>query len=109
MTKLWWVQIKSVIRLEMKKTFFARRGLWIYILALLPLLLFIAQGFVASHERGRNTEMAAQGERRLTSDDMRTVHPEMTTDEVIALLGKPAVRFRWNQRNQAESGEVTTI
>ena len=28
-------------RLEMKKTFFARRGLWIYILALLPLLLFL--------------------------------------------------------------------
>ena len=28
MTKLWWAQIKAVIRLEMKKTFFARRGLW---------------------------------------------------------------------------------
>ena len=52
MMKLWWAQIKSIVRLEMKKTFFARRGLWIYILALLPLLLFIAQGFVASHERG---------------------------------------------------------
>jgi ABC-type transport system involved in multi-copper enzyme maturation permease subunit len=109
MTKLWWSQVKSIVRLEMKKTFFARRGLWIYILALLPLLLFIAQGFVASHERGSNTEMAAQGERRLTSDDLRNVHPEMTTDEVIALLGKPPVRFRWNQRNQAESGEVTVV
>ena len=42
MTQLWLAQIKSVIRLEMKKTFFARRGLWIYILALLPLLVFIA-------------------------------------------------------------------
>ena len=109
MMKLWWSQVKSIVRLEMKKTFFARRGLWIYILALLPLLLFIAQGFVASHERGSNAEMAAQSEKRLTSDDLRSVHPEMTTDEVIALLGKPPVRFRWNQRNQSESGEVTMV
>jgi hypothetical protein len=71
MMKLWWSQVKSIVRLEMRKTFFARRGLWIYILALLPLLLFVAQGFVASHERGRNTEMAAQGEKRLTNDDLR--------------------------------------
>ena len=27
----------AVIRLEMRKTFFARRGLWIYLLALMPL------------------------------------------------------------------------
>ncbi len=109
MTKLWWSQIQSIVRLEMKKTFFARRGLWIYILALLPLLIFITQAFVASHERDRNSEMATQSEKHLTSDDLQAVHPEMTTDEVIALLGKPPVRFRWNQRNQLESGEVKII
>ena len=37
---LWFAQILAVIRLEWKKTFFARRGLWIYILALMPLTLF---------------------------------------------------------------------
>lgn len=40
---LWLVQIMAVIRLELKKTFFAKRGLWIYILALLPLALFTAR------------------------------------------------------------------
>ncbi len=40
--KIWWAQIKAVIRLEMKKTFFAKRGLWIYVLAALPVLMFIA-------------------------------------------------------------------
>ena len=109
MMKLWWAQIKSIVRLEMKKTFFARRGLWIYILALLPLLIFIAQAFVASHERGSNTEIAAQGEKKLTSQNLRSVHPDMTTDEVIALLGKPPVRFHWNQRRQLESGEVVMV
>ena len=34
---LWFAQILAVIRLEWKKTFFARRGFWIYILALMPL------------------------------------------------------------------------
>src|SRR5258708_26857513 len=39
---LWIAQILAVIRLELKKTFFAKRGLWIYILAFLPVLLFTA-------------------------------------------------------------------
>jgi len=26
-----WAQIRAIIRIEMKKTFFAKRGLWIYI------------------------------------------------------------------------------
>ena len=42
---LWLTQIIAVIRLEWKKTFFARRGLWIYILALMPLLLFAGHSF----------------------------------------------------------------
>ena len=41
MKRVWWAQIKAVIRLELRKTFFARRGLWIYFLALLPVLLFV--------------------------------------------------------------------
>ena len=34
MKKIWWEQVKAVIRLEMRKTFFARRGLWIYVVAI---------------------------------------------------------------------------
>ncbi len=37
---LWLTQIAAVIRLEMRKTFFSRRGLWVYLLAFFPLLLF---------------------------------------------------------------------
>jgi hypothetical protein len=60
MTKLWWAQIKAVIRLEMKKTFFARRGLWIYILALLPLLLFTAHTVFTSRDREKSRQIARQ-------------------------------------------------
>jgi ABC-type transport system involved in multi-copper enzyme maturation permease subunit len=98
MTGLWWAQIKAVVRLEMKKTFFARRGLWIYILALLPLLLFTAQTINVSHERGRTSRMATQSQKKLTEQDLHSVRPGMTSEEVIALLGKPPVRIHWNQR-----------
>jgi ABC-type transport system involved in multi-copper enzyme maturation permease subunit len=52
MKSLWLMQIAAVFRLEMKKTFFARRGLWIYLLAALPLLIFSAHSFVMI-SRGR--------------------------------------------------------
>jgi hypothetical protein len=40
MKTLWLTQIAAVVRLEMRKTFLARRGLWIYFLAFMPLLIF---------------------------------------------------------------------
>ena len=36
---LWRRQIAAVLRLELKKSFLSRRGLWIYLLAMGPLLL----------------------------------------------------------------------
>ena len=89
MTNLWWAQIRSVIRLEMKKTLFARRGLWIYVLALLPVLLFIAHAVIVSHERGRSLAIAHEGEKKVTYQDLLAVKTGMTSKEVIALLGKP--------------------
>jgi ABC-type transport system involved in multi-copper enzyme maturation permease subunit len=43
---LWRAQILAIIRLEMKKTFVNRRGLWIYFLALAPVLLYTFHSFV---------------------------------------------------------------
>jgi hypothetical protein len=98
LTQLWWGQIRAVIRLEMKKTFFARRGLWIYILALLPILLFVGHAVIVSHERGRSLEIARQSEKKATYQDLLAVKPGMTTPEVIALLGTPPQRFHWNEK-----------
>ncbi len=98
MTRLWWAQIKAVIRLEMKKTFFARRGLWIYILALLPLLLFTAHTVFTSRDREKSRQIARQSEKALTRQDLLAVKTGMTSEGVIALLGKPPVRFHWNER-----------
>jgi ABC-type transport system involved in multi-copper enzyme maturation permease subunit len=40
MNPLWVVQALAVLRLEMKKTFFARRGFWIYLLAFAPVIVY---------------------------------------------------------------------
>ena len=98
MMKLWWAQVLAVIRLEMKKTFFARRGLWIYVLALLPLLLFVVQAVIVSHQQAQNQEMLSRSERPLSYQDLNSVKPGMTRDEVVTRLGKPPLRFHWSQR-----------
>lgn len=60
MKTMWWAQIRAVIRLEMRKTFFAKRGLWIYLLALAPVVLFLGHSLVAIHLRGVRLEGATE-------------------------------------------------
>jgi ABC-type transport system involved in multi-copper enzyme maturation permease subunit len=40
--KLWHAQTMAVLRLEWKRSFLPRRGLWIYLLAIAPVLIFAA-------------------------------------------------------------------
>jgi hypothetical protein len=109
MIRLWWAQIKSVIRLEMKKTFFAKRGLWVYVLALLPLLLFIAFAIANARLREQSARLAMQNEKPLTYQDLQAVRPGMTSNEVIALLGRPPRHFHWDEKRPQEEGGVTNI
>jgi ABC-type transport system involved in multi-copper enzyme maturation permease subunit len=92
---VWWPQIKAVIRLELKKTFFARRGLWIYLVAALPVLLFIAYSVAISNQQHRSANDARQNQKPLTYQDLLAVKPGMTSQEVIAILGRPSVTLNW--------------
>ena len=105
MKRLWWAQIKAVIRLEMRKTFFAKRGLWIYAIAALPVLLFVAYAIATSTQQHRRATVVSQSERRLTYQDLQAVKPGMTSQEVIALLGKPPVRFHWTESRPETPGQ----
>lgn len=98
MKAIWWRQVKAVARLEIKKTFFAKRGLWIYLLAAMPVLLFIVYATGVSREQGRVAEMARKGEKPLTYRDLLAVKDGMTEQEVIAMLGQPASGFQWRER-----------
>src|SRR5690349_13253854 len=103
MIRAWWVQIKAVIRLEIKKTFFAKRGLWIYLVAALPILLFTAFAIATGRQRDLSTNLAHHNERLLTDQDLRAVKTGMTGDEVIALLGKPPSTSHWVEPRLTES------
>jgi ABC-type transport system involved in multi-copper enzyme maturation permease subunit len=50
---LWRAQILAILRLEVRKTFFTRRGLWIYFLAFGPVVLYAAHSFVQLKHGGR--------------------------------------------------------
>ena len=95
---VWWAQIRAVIRLEMRKTFFAKRGLWIYLVAALPVLIFMAYAVATSSQQNHRMNVVRQGQKRLTYQDLLAVKSGMTRDEVVAILGKPPVRFHWTDR-----------
>ena len=95
MNRTWWAQIRAVIRLELKKTFFARRGLWIYVLALLPVLLFVTFGIVTASQDNLTATVARKGEKALTYQDLLAIKPGMSKEEVTASLGKPALMSYW--------------
>jgi len=105
MTPVWWSQIKAVIRLEIKKTFFAKRGLWIYLVAALPVLLFVAYAIATSGQQNRRASIARQSERPLSYQDLLAVQPGMTSQEVIAILGKPPINFHWTENRPTETGK----
>lgn len=81
-------QLLAVFRMEMRKTFLARRGLWIYALAFAPVLLYAANTIYAPRER---TRLAAQAAAHpgATPAALQSLHPGMTHDEVFKLLGDP--------------------
>lgn len=109
MTRLWWAQIKAVIRLEMKKTFLAKRGLWIYVVAALPVLLFIAYAIATSSQQNQSVSIARRGERTLAYQDLLAVHPGMTSQEVIAILGKPPITFHWTEDRPPETENSAAV
>jgi hypothetical protein len=107
MTRVWWAQIKAVIRLEMKKTFFAKRGLWIYVLAALPVLLFIAYSVATSHQQNVSAGIARQGGKTLAYQDLLAVKPGMTSQEVLGILGRPPITFHWTENRPVEKDRET--
>lgn len=73
MMRLWFKQVLAVMRLEMKKTFFTNRGLWIYVLALAPALLCMTHSIYAGKER---KAMAEVGNETAGLQPRPQCHPE---------------------------------
>ena len=87
-------QAWTIARIELRRAFFAKRGLWIYALALLPALVFLGHGVDVTLRTERLT-------RRGLVDPalMNTVQKGEALGDVKARLGKPAEE-RWSVRTQ---------
>jgi ABC-type transport system involved in multi-copper enzyme maturation permease subunit len=95
MTRTWLRQILAVVRLEVKKTFFAKRGLWIYVLALMPLALFLAHAVSIGYQKEARERLASRNQKPLTYQDLASISKGMSREEVIERLGKPPSAHSW--------------
>lgn len=109
MMAAWWTQVKAVIRLEMKKTFLAKRGLWIYLVAASPVLLFVIYAIAMSNQHNYSAKLASKNQKPLTYQDLLAIKTGMTSDEVVAILGKPAVRIHWAENRPLGHGVTENI
>ena len=109
MTRVWLSQILAVVRLEIKKTFFAKRGLWIYLLAAMPLVLFVAHSISVSYHIQSRAHLASRNEKPLTYQSLTSVRQGMTRAEVIEVLGKPPQSYSWDKEKQQEDGSSQMV
>ncbi len=92
-------QVLAVLRLEIRKTFFARRGLWIYLLALAPLVVIGGHSFEVKRREVRRRELAAEYP-GITLQRMRAVREGMSREEVVKLLAEPNRPVKFTRRGR---------
>jgi len=87
-----WSQMAAVIRIELVKTFFSRRSLWIYLLALLPAGLFYINSIFSQREHERLAKIVA--EHPLPKGALRQIRPFSNVDQIVQILGEPYQKNR---------------
>jgi ABC-type transport system involved in multi-copper enzyme maturation permease subunit len=93
----WLSQIGLVIRLEMRKTFFSRRGLWVYLLALAPVLIFL--GHSLSEISNRKERQAMNAAHPISNAALRSITEGMTIEEVVEKVGEPFAKIEFHRPN----------
>jgi ABC-type transport system involved in multi-copper enzyme maturation permease subunit len=91
----WLTQIAAVVRLEMKKTFFSKRGIWVYLLALAPAAIYLMYSLseIANHEQRQQLAAAHP----VSIGTLKAIKTGMTIDEVVQRAGEPYSRREFNQ------------
>src|SRR5579859_7597655 len=103
MIKQWSSQVLAVIRLELRKTFFSRRGLWVYLLAFAPVLLFTAQFILLSRGQERLAHLAAA--HPVSAEDLRSVQVGDSREEVEK-IGEPYFQRSGRIRTDGVRGDA---
>ena len=103
MSKHWFSQVLAVMRLELRKTFFARRGLWVYVLAFAPVLLFAAHSILASRGQERLAQLAAA--HPVSAQALRSVKVGDPREEVDK-VGEPYFQRSGRLRTEGVRGDA---
>jgi ABC-type transport system involved in multi-copper enzyme maturation permease subunit len=106
MSEGWASQIGAVMRLELRKSFLSRRGLWIYILAFGPALLYLIHAIdVTRDHEHRQALVAAHPVSSVALHLIRQGMPQQTVEEI---LGEPYQKndFRINGRRRGPQQNV---
>jgi ABC-type transport system involved in multi-copper enzyme maturation permease subunit len=98
--------LAAVFRLELRKTFFARRGLWVYLLAIAPFLLFAGYTVQNKIEAQQRQQLAARQQKPLTAADFAAIQRGTPAAAVIAQLGPPARQINFRRRRRAANDTI---
>ncbi|MBM3811953.1 MAG: hypothetical protein FJW20_10010 [Acidimicrobiia bacterium] len=90
-------QVWMIARLQLRRVFFARRSLWVYLLAFFPAIIFIGHGIEVKIKRERWGGHAVTTPAKLDS-----VREGDTEEEVIAKAGTPITDQRFRRRDEEE-------
>ncbi len=93
-------QALAVARLEMRRAFFSKRALWVYLLALFPVVLFLGHGLEVKARRDFYERRGA-----IPAALIDSVRENETDEAVRARLGRPVSDTRWRRRERG-SGPV---
>ncbi len=107
MMRDWLTQIAAVVRLEMKKTFLSKRGLWVYLLALAPAALYLVYSLseIARHEQRQQLSASHP----VSTETLRSIKSGMTIEEVLQKAGEPFGRTEFSTfrfRGQSKGDKV---
>lgn len=97
-------QVFAVLRLEIRKSFFSKRGLWIYLLALAPLLI-IGGHYLEARGRLANRDWIHARQPGVTAEKLRSVRTGMARGEVVKALGEPVNINKFRRRIRGELRE----
>ena len=78
MIGMWAGQVAAVIRLEMRKTFLSKRGLWVYLVALAPVAIMFLHSMVSLYIGEERKALAAARPASITA--LQSVASGMTSE-----------------------------
>jgi hypothetical protein len=94
-------QAWTIAKLELGRTFFSRRSFWVYLLALMPVVLFLGHGIDVKLKERRWA-----GARRITPAIAESIQRGEPVAQVLARTGEPLRDREWHRRrgeNETES------